>query len=186
MKNLSRYSGRLIMSLCEIVLGILLFVDPLGFTGTIIKAGGILLMIAGLLSAIRYFRADPVEAHLEQGLARALCELAGGAFCVFKTEWFLVTFPIITILYGVVILFTGILRVQWTVDMLRMKTGRWYLPGAGALFSLAFGVVIIRNPFASTGLLWMFVAISMIVNAVFDLCSVFLGSLAEEKPETEE
>ncbi len=185
MKNLSQNGGKIVMSLCEIVLGVLLFINPLGFTATIIKVAGILLMLAGVVSVIRYFRSDPAEAHLEQGLVKALCELAMGAFCVFNTEWFLVTFPIVTLLYGVVILFTGIVRVQWTVDMLRMKTGRWYLAGIGALLSLAFGAIIVLNPFAWTGFLWTFVAISMIVNAVFDLCATLFAGQAQEKTEIE-
>jgi len=173
------------LSLCEIALGILLFIDPLGFTATIIKAAGILLILAGIVSVIRYFRTDPVEAHLEQRLVKALCEFAMGAFCTFNTEWFLVTFPVVTLLYGVVILFTGIVRIQWTVDMLRMKAGRWYLAGIGALFSLAFGAIIVLNPFAWTGFLWTFVAISMIVDAVFDLCTVLFASMKQRKAETE-
>lgn len=172
MKNLSQNGGKIVMSLCEIALGILLFINPLGFTATIIKATGILLMLAGIVPAIRYFRTSPAEAHLEQGLAKALCALAAGGFCLFKTEWFLVTFPVVTLLYGLAILFTGIVRVQWTVDMLRMKVGRWYLAGIGALLSLICGAVIMLNPFAWTGFLWTFVAISMIVDAVFDLCTV--------------
>lgn len=185
MKNLSKIGGKIVMSLCEIALGIILFINPLGFTATIIKAAGILLMLAGVVSVIRYFRIDPTEAHLEQGLAKALCELAVGAFCVFNTEWFLVTFPIVTLLYGVVILFTGVVRIQWAVDMLRMKTGRWYLAGIGALLSLVFGTIIVLNPFTWTGFLWTFVAISMIVNAIFDLCAaLFVGNAEKEKTET--
>jgi len=185
MKNLSKIGGKIVMSLCEIVLGVLLFINPLSFTATIIKVMGILLILAGILSVIRYFRTDPATAHLEQGLAKALCELSIGAFCVFNTEWFLVTFPIVTLLYGMVILSTGIVRVQWTMDMLRMKTERWYFAGIGALLSLAFGAIIVLNPFAWTGFLWTFVAISMIVDAVFDLCTVLFASLAQEKTEKE-
>lgn len=185
MKKLSLIGGKIVMSLCEIVLGILLFINPLGFTATIIKAIGILLMLAGIVSVIRYFRTDPDTAHLEQGLAKALCELTIGAFCVFNTEWFLVTFPIVTLLYGVGILFTGIVRIQWTVDMLRMKTGRWYLAGIGALLSLAFGAIIVLNPFTWTAFLWTFVAISMIVDAVFDLCIVLFAGHAQAETEEE-
>ena len=185
MKKVTKNGGKIIMSLCETVLGILLFINPLGFTATIIKAVGILLMLAGIVSAVRYFRTDPAEAHLEQGLAKALCALAAGAFCFFKTEWFVVTFRIVTILYGLAILFTGIIRIQWTVDMLRMKTGRWYLPGLGALLSLIFGALIVLNPFALTEFLWTFVAVSVIVNAIIDLCVALFAHSERERPEAE-
>lgn len=185
MENVTKNSGKIIMSLCEVVLGVLLFINPLRFTATIIKAVGILLMLAGVVFAVRYFRTDPAEAHLEQGLAKALCALAVGAFCTFNTEWFVVTFPVVTILYGVMILFTGIIRIQWTVDMLRMEMGRWYLPGLGALLSLIFGALIVLNPFTWTKFLWTFVAISMIVDAIIDFCAALFAHSEREHPEVE-
>lgn len=181
MRDLSQNGGKIGLSICEIVVGILLFVNPLGFTGTIIKIAGIILLVVGVWFGINYFRADPVTAHMEQGLTKALLAIVAGLFCVFKTEWFLVAFPVVTVLYGVVIILTGIVRVQWTVDMLRMKLDRWYLAGIGALISLAFGAIILTNPFAWTAFLWTFVGISMVVNAVFDLCvAIFIKKVESE------
>lgn len=182
MKNLSQNSGKIGLSICEIIIGILLFMDPMGFTGTIIKIVGVILLIAGVWFAIRYFRTDPVAAHLEQGLTKALLAIFVGAFCLLKSEWFLATFPIITVLYGIIIILTAVVRIQWTVDMLRMKMDRWYIPGIGAVISLIFGVIILTNPFAWSTFLWTFVAISMIVDAVFDLCTVIFIKTVE--PET--
>lgn len=186
MKNLSKGGGKLLLALCEIVVGILLFADPSNFTGTIIRIVGVLLLISGVLAAIRYFVDSPVEAHLEQGLAKALCELLIGAFCIFKTSWFIETLnPVITMIYGAAVLFTGIIRVQWTVDMVRMKVGRWYVAGIGALVSVILGVVIIMNPFASTEILWKFVAISLIVDAVLDIVTAVFARAIKEKIEEE-
>ncbi len=177
MKNLSQNAGKIVLCICEIVIGVLLFMNPVGVTGTIIKIIGGVMAVGGVLLVIRYFRTDPIEAHLGQGLAKGILALAAGLFCLFKSNWFIATFPIVTILYGVVILITGIVRVQWTVDMIRMKSGNWILSGLGALISLVFGVIVLANPFDWTGFLWTFVAISMIVDAVFDLCTVlFFGA----------
>ncbi len=79
----------------------------------------------------------------------------------------------------------GIVHVQWTVDMLRMKTGRWYFSGIGALPSLAFGVAIMPNLFVWTDFLWILAAISMIVNAVFDRRTVSFASLAQSEIRNE-
>ncbi len=179
MKNVFQYGTKAILCLCEIVVGVLLFMDPMGFTGTIIKVGGILLVISGVLTAVQYFRTSPAQASLSQGLAKALCALTFGLFCLFKTDWFLDTFPIITVIYGIVIVFTGIIRIQWMVDMLRMRINRWYLAGIGAVLSLIFGCVILANPFESTKLLWKFVAAAMIVNAVADLAAILFARAVE-------
>ncbi len=179
MKKLLQNSGKIgkiIMSICEILLGVLLFINPKGLTSVIIVVIGIALIMTGIVYVIRYFRADPVSAHLEQGLAKALCALAVGLLCLFNSNWLIETFSFVI---GVIVLFTGILRIQWTVDMLRMKTGRWYILGIGAVLSVAFGIIILLNPFAWTDFLWTFVAICMIVNAMFDLCAAFLTSSSD-------
>ena len=181
MKKLSQNKGKVLLSVCEIVLGILLFIDPVGFTGSIIRLIGILLILAGLFWAFRYFRTDPVEAHLEQGLAKALCAFVGGVFCILRTEWFIITFPVITLLYGVGILLTGIVRIQWAVDMLRVKMEGWYLAVIGAVLSVVFAGIILVDPFASTEFLWQFLAVALIVNAVVDLAIILFSKTYEEK-----
>ncbi len=171
MKKFFSNGGNIALSICEIIIGILLFINPKGFTTIIIRVVGAVLVVAGVIFAVQYFREDPLEAHLKQGLTKALLSLGAGLFCLFKAEWFLVTFPIVTVLYGVVMVILGIVRIQSAVDMLRMKTGHWILAALGAVVSIVFGIIILMNPFSWTEFLWTFVAISMIVNAIFDICT---------------
>lgn len=159
----------IIMILCELGVGILLLVNPIRFTIWIFIALGVVLLAMGLLEVISYFRLEPASAFLRQSLAIGLAEIAAGLFCILQYNWFIVTFPLLTILYGVIILLTGFVKVQWAVDMIRMKQGKWYLAAISALFSIVFAWVILSNPFASTAALWMFVAISLIVESVVDV-----------------
>lgn len=169
MDKLNPVFGKVLLCICEVLVGILLLINPIGFTTAIIKIVGVLLMLIGALEIYRYFRLSPEIAFKEQGLAKGLCVVLGGLFCLFRSKWFIITFPLMTILYGIVILITGIVRIQWTVDMLRMKTEHWYLAAIGAVLSLIFAGVILANPFGTTTFLWTFVAISLIVDAVADL-----------------
>lgn len=169
MERLNPVFGKVLLCICEVLVGILLLINPIGFTTAIIKTVGVLLVVIGALEIYRYFRLAPEIAFREQGLAKGMCIILGGLFCLLRSKWFIVTFPVMTILYGIVILITGIVRIQWTVDMLRMKIEHWYLAAIGAALSLIFAVVIFANPFGTTAFLWTFVAISLIVDAVADL-----------------
>jgi len=169
MDRLNPVFGKVLLCICEVLVGILLLINPMGFTAAIIKAVGILLMLIGALEIYRYFRLSPEAAFMGQGLAKGLCIVLGGLFCLLRSKWFIVTFPLMTILYGIVILITGIVRIQWTVDMLRMEIEHWYLAAVGAVLSLVFAGVILVNPFGTAAFLWTFVAISLIVDAVADL-----------------
>lgn len=103
-----------------------------------------------------------------------------GVFCAFRSRWFVATFPVLTLIYGLVSLFTGLVKVQWTADMLRLKRRRWFLPLISAVVSVVCGIVIITNPFSTAAVLWIFTGISLVAEAVFDILTAILGSKQEE------
>ncbi len=174
MKNLKENAGNLVMSLCEVIIGILLLVNPVGFTSFVIIAIGAVLAIRGVVSVISYFRTKPEEAVRTQSLAIGVIFLVIGLFCMLRSEWFIATFPVLMVLYGVMILLAGISKVQWVADCIRMKKP-WLLPMVSAILSLASAVIIIMNPFTTTAILWTFTAVVLIVEAVFDVVAVFAG-----------
>lgn len=175
--------SKIVLSLCELVVGILLLVNPVGFTKGIITAFGVLLLIAGIISVIQYFREDPREAAIERKMTYGLLEIFGGLICVLKSGWFITAFPILTVLYGVITLVTGITKVQWTVDMLRMKLKKWPIAAISAAVTLVCAAVILANPFSSTVVLWTFIAVTLIIEAVIDIVALIF-SKKNESTET--
>ncbi|MCM1104220.1 MAG: DUF308 domain-containing protein [Clostridium sp.] len=175
MEKMKRNVGNLLMCLAEIVFGILLLIDPVGFTAGIIATLGILLAVLGIVSIIGYFRASPEEAAQKGGLSIGLVALSAALVCIFKTGWFIAAFPLITVFYGVLILLSGIGKIQWAVDMLRLKQKYWFIALIGAVLSVLFAVLVLANPFTSTVLLWNFIAISLIVEAVVDILAFIFG-----------
>ncbi len=175
MKARKQNANAIILCIIEVVVGILLLVDPVRFTAGIIIAVGIALMISGLLNVIRYFKCNPEEAAVGQLLMQGLVALLAGAFCAFNPGWFILTFPVIAILYGIAVLIGGLSKVQLTVDMLRVKNSKWWWGAISAAISIVCALVIINNPFSSTVALWWFAGISLIVEAVFDLIMLIMG-----------
>lgn len=180
---MNRFKDRLvniIMALGEMLVGILLLINPLDFTAGIITGIGILLIALGTVWLLNYFKEEPSEAVKGQKLTKGLCALTGGAFCIFQSEWFIVTFPLLTIVYGIGILLTGITKVQWAVDMLRMKIQLWYYGAISAAVTLVAAVVILMNPFTTTAILWTFIGVSLIVEAAVDLLAIFFAGRNRE------
>ncbi|MGN1003399.1 MAG: HdeD family acid-resistance protein [Oscillospiraceae bacterium] len=175
MKALKENVNGIILCLFEILVGILLLINPVGFTAGIIVCAGVVLIVFGIISIVKYFREDAREAALSQALMKGLVALAAGLFCVFKSRWFVVTFPILTIIYGVVIFVAGLGKVQLTVDMLRLKSKKWFISAISAALSLVCAVVILNNPFTTTAVLWMFTGITLIIEAVFDVIALIVG-----------
>ena len=174
MKTLKEYASEIVLCLFELVVGILLLINPVGFTAGIIKVAGIALMILGLASVIKYFRISADEAILGQSLTIGLLSLLAGGFCAFKSEWFIITFPVLAIIYGILILVTGISKVQLAVDMLRLKNQNWSWAAINAAISIVCAIVILKSPFISVSVLWVFTGASLITEGVLDIVTIIM------------
>lgn len=165
-------AGRIVVCLLELAVGILLLVDPMGFTSGIIIAVGIALLLNGVVCIVRYFQTPPEQAATQTMLAQGLLSVTVGLFCVTKSEWFLVTFQMLTILYAVAVLVTGFYKVQTAVDLLRRNVKDWQWTAISAVLSLVLALVILWNPFTSSVVLWQFIAVYLIAEAVFDMVTL--------------
>ncbi len=179
MKKLREKGIGVVFPLCEIVIGILLLVDPVGFTTGILMAMGILLILLGIVNIVGYFRSTPQAGILGKKLSKGILEVLGGLFCAVNPQWFVATFPALTIVYGIGILVSGVMKVEVTADMLRTGRKRWGWHAAGAALSLLSAGIILCNPFSATTALWIFAAVSLIVEAVVDFVAAFLPAKRE-------
>ena len=168
------------LSIAEIFIGILLLINPVGFTSWIIMALGVVLILVGLINIIQYFRAPAREAALKKSLATGILAILLGLWCVLRNEWFIALFPLLTTLYGIIILIEGVTKVQWVTDMFRMKMGRWGWMAFSAVLTLICAMIILAHPFSTTAALWMFIGITVIVEAIIDIIAAVSG---KQKPE---
>jgi len=175
MKTLRQNVNAIILCIIEAVTGVLLLIHPVGFTTTVIIVAGIALMLDGLLNVINYFRRSPAEAAVGQLLARGLVYILTGAFCTFNSEWFLVTFPVVTVLYGVAVLVGGMGKIQMAMDMRRMANSKWWWGMISAAISIVCAIIILNNPFSSTVAIWLFTGISLIAEAIVDVIALAVG-----------
>lgn len=183
MKKVGSLLTKIIIAVCEAACGVLLLIKPLGFTSSIIIGAGVVLAVSGVLGIISYFRASPQDAVKQQNLAKGLLGIIAGVFLALNYELVIATFPILSILYGVAMLIVGVVKLQWTVDFLRIKQGNWWFTGISALLTILFSVIIICNPFTTTAAVWMFVGITLICSAVIDIIAAVISSAKKkDKP----
>lgn len=179
MKSIHHFFDRTVINLIvcigEFLIGVLLLINPIGFTSTVLIALGILLVVMGATRLVGYFRNIPEVAAQGGGLVTGLLFVMAGLFCIFRWEWFVVTFPILTVVYGVLTLANGLNKLQWAVDALRLHRQYWYVAMIGAVLTLIFGGLIVFNPFTTTAVLWTFIAVSLIVEAALDILSFVFG-----------
>ncbi|MBQ8827576.1 MAG: DUF308 domain-containing protein [Clostridia bacterium] len=167
--------GGSITILFEVLVGILLLIDPIEFTSGIIITAGIIMCAVGIWAVITYFRTDAAQAAAGGALLKGMFLLITGIFCIFKSYWFVASFTFLTTLYGMVMLLSGLAKLQDTVDAIRLKRKRPYLVAVSAIISLTCAVIIIFNPFLTAAALWIFIGIALIVKAVVDIMTMIFG-----------
>lgn len=181
MRLLKENIGGITMCIFELLVGILLLINPVNFTSGIIIALGVLFLPIGIIEILVYFHLDPLEAAKRQSLTKGIVVILAGLFCIFKTNWFIVTFPLLTIMYGVIILFMGVAKIQWAVDMLRMKKQNWFLAAIASGLCMAIAIIILMSPFESTLFFWRFIAVALIVEAVLDILALVFAKRKKEQ-----
>ena len=169
MKFLKQNSVNLLISLCELIIGILLLIDPTGFSNGIIITFGAACLVFGIVQIVFYWKKPLTEAISRFYLMKGLISISAGLFCICFSHWFLETFKLLSFLYGILLLISGFYKVQWSVDLLRQKEKRWWLAAISAGLSILFSLVIIGNPFSTVAVTWIFSGVVLIAEAIMML-----------------
>lgn len=180
MKKPNRLTS-ILFAVCELIVGILLLIDPDGFTKSILVVLGAILTAMGIYNIIQYFRATVIRAAAGKGILRGCLSMTLGIFCIADPSWLLTIFPVLTVIYGVVILIAGFSKLQQLVDLLRMKTKRVGALAVSTALTLVFAFVILLNPFATMSVLWKFIGITLIVEAAADIVAACLMRYEENE-----
>ncbi len=167
-------AGGILTCIIEIVVGVLLLINPVGFTSGIIIGAGVLMGLGGVASIVRYFMLKPEIAAQKQLLFKGILALMAGAACITKYDWFLSAFPLLTVLYAIAMLILAAAKLQKMADLRRLGAPRWYLPGIAAALAAVLAAIIIINPFGAVAAVWTFVAVSLIAEAIVEIISIAL------------
>ncbi len=174
MKSLKANLPTLVLLLLEAAVGVLLLVNPIGFTSAIIRVIGIAMAVGGIVLVVNYFRTPAKEAAASGMLFSGMIFLLLGGLLLVKTDWLIVTVTILLVVYAVMLLILGLLKLQWTVDLVRMKRQKWGVSGISAVIAVIFGLLIILNPFKTTEILWKLAGAALLAQAFFDIVGLFL------------
>ncbi len=177
MKKFLKNANSGIICLIEIIVGVLLLVDPHSFISYILIIAGAFIAVTGIISLIKYFVAKPAEAE-KGGLTGALVSLSIGAFLMVKNNIATAWITIITIIFGAAILYTGYQKLEKAVEKMRNK--QYFLVSLiSALVTIVFAVLIIFV--IPDKAIWVFIGVALIVEAAIDLADMIVGAIKGKK-----
>lgn len=172
-----------IICLCELAAGVLLWMNPQLLTMGIVYVLGGGLVILGIWDMISYFRTEALQAAKEQKIFSGLLKLGVGAACLIKAKGAVSALPALTVLYGIILLIVSAQKIQWSVDMKRMKKKYWHLAAVSGVVSLGFAAITMLNPFRTTELLWQILGVVLGIEAVADGVILALSNISVKPTE---
>jgi len=175
MKKLRLALPVLLTAVFEIIFGVLLFKDPTTFTKTVLLLFGIMLLAVGIVSLIRYLKVNREGGNTAVNsltLAAAIVSLVIGAICSFAPGAVITLFAVIAVVYGIILLITGVLKCQTFFAGRALGVKSPFLILLSSLVTIICGIVIIANPFKSTEVMLQFLGVALIAQAVLDIVAV--------------
>lgn len=154
-----------ILSLLFIALGVILILWPNEVMRTSCYMLAAMLIIVGVISLINYLRKDISGILYRYDLVVGLSAILGGILVIIKVDQLLSLIPVVL---GFLVTISGILKMQNSVDMLRLRQGTWYVAFCMAILNIIFGIVLLIDPFGRE-LLVNLLGAALIFSGITDL-----------------
>lgn len=166
-------NGIMISGVFLILAGLVLLFFPEATTKTIAYMSAALLLLMGVAQIIGYFRNEPGMGRYSGGMVLGIFLIVIGLLIYYKSE---TVISIIPVILGVIIVISGVAKLQQAIDLARMRMSRWSTVLVIALLNIVLGGVIIFNPFSTVMTLLRFVGIGLIYSGLSDIISTLYVS----------
>lgn len=162
-----------LMILAAAVLGILLGLFLLLFPGAkmiqIVYAIGIVLIVAGIISIVRYFMTESYRRLNCYTFSAGALMVVLGVCALLRAE---IVSSYLIICLGILLLASGVIKLQNALDLEAMKDKTWAVVLMIAVAVIICGAVVLLNPFSNQSDLNYFAYIVLVVDGVLSLFSV--------------
>ena len=167
--------AEIILGVAAILLGLVLLIWPdIAATLVITVFGGICIVL-GLVNVIRYCALETRQALVSNELAYGLVGIAIGVALICLREQLI---SLLVVFFGLAVLTGGIVKIQGALCFKRMCSRMWYLELISACISALLGALILFNPFSTAQLLMRVIGVSLVLEGIADMVSMFLFTKA--------
>ena len=150
-------------SLILVALGVICLVNP-GFIAQVIcYVAGALLLAYGVLKVVRYFASR--TALVDSLVMGVLMGMIGFILITRSQE----VISLIFVFVGILILLDGVVKLKNTIEVRAAGSKDWIALLIAAIIVIAFGILIIANPFEGVNIPIIILGIALIVDSIQNL-----------------
>lgn len=173
-KFLTSKIGNILLCIAEIIVGVLLLVNPDAVTSAFIIGAGAVMILTGIVFCTLYFVGEAEKMVIKQLLFKGLLLIILGVLCVTQYGVLLAALPFVTWVYAIAMLILAAYKVQCTVDILRLSGIRWYFPAISAALAVVLALFILLNPNTAMNIVWGFMGVFIILEAGLEIATIIL------------
>lgn len=164
-------------SIVYIILGACLLFLPGLSLADVSKTIGFFCVVAGVFEVLWYFIRKSYLCPERFGFAVGMSFVLLGIFALARTDEFTRGFAQILAL---VMLFDGVVKMQFSMDLLRMKNTQWWIALVLSLVMASLALIILLNPFESQEQKQTYTYVVLLVDGVVNII-VLLYTMAQLK-----
>ncbi|MBD5460083.1 MAG: hypothetical protein HDR26_03950 [Lachnospiraceae bacterium] len=155
----------LIGSAIYIIMGIVLLVFPENVMPALCYVVGIVGVVIGVFTVLAYLFRDVQKNYYRNDFTVGMVEILLGAFVLYKASE---VGELIMAIMGILVVLSGIGKLQNCIDVRRMNYGTGLVFFILAVINIAFGVVLIVDPFGAARVLAMVIGAGLVFSGVTD------------------
>ncbi|MDO4563227.1 MAG: DUF308 domain-containing protein [Clostridia bacterium] len=163
----------ILLSIVNILLGILFIAFPGTLLLTLCYICGAALAVLGIVKIVCYFKRDSFGIPMYSSLALGLIDIVLMLLLFFRPFSVAVLLPIIV---GIFLIVDGFVKLETAFTAKRLGAGGWGWLLALALVAVAFGALLIFNPYGSLLNVMMIAGAALIFDGVQNIfAAIYLG-----------
>ena len=166
-KYIQRYAkGSIVLSICLIVLSLFLIFKPDTSLNVIFICLGCFLLILGIIHTISYFTSPKEYKVVSFELIEGILCIILGFVLIFNPTIIKAFLPIII---GSWMIINGVIKLQFAFNLKSADNTSWKIVLILSFVTLALGIIMVINPFATLSLLTMICGITLLISELINI-----------------
>lgn len=149
-----------------VALGVVLVIWPDMSTQIACMAIGAVLILTGISRLVNFIFKRDGSLFSQMNLVMGIIITVIGVWIILQPEKVIAMIPI---LVGIIIIIHGVNNLQQAVNLCQNHYDKWWVALILGLFTVAFGILLICNPFEAIDTLVMFIGLFLIYDGVSDI-----------------
>ena len=168
----------IVMAIAYIVLGVVLIMYPSQVQKLISYILAFALIAMGIVNLIQYTRLDTNQIVNSYDLVLGFSTMIGGILIIINVERFE---QLVLIVMGFMILVSGVMKLQSSVNLMRLRSTSWQVPFAMVMICIVYGIIMLINPFGAGGFFFAMMGIGFILSGITDIIVSVMFSVRLKK-----